>query len=166
MRNAPSSPVGPALVAVPRSRPAGKRRPYICLAALAASLLLAAGCTDSPARTAATPPVAPPAATYKAGHGLQLSPAARAFANITTTGFDGRLPAAALLRTARGNFVFVANGGWFLRTPVILAHDDGLTFTPREGLYDGDIVVTHGVTALWLAELQAVNGGVGCADGH
>lgn len=137
----------------------------LLLAGLAAGLLLAAGCTDSHARTAATPPVAS-AATYKAGHGIQLSPAARAFAQIATTGFDGRLPASALLRTARGNFVFVDNGGWFLRTPVTVATDDGLTVTLKDGLYDGDIVVTRGVSALWLAELQAVNGGVGCADGH
>jgi hypothetical protein len=141
-------------------------RKLLLPAGLAASLLLSSGCTDSHARTTATAPVAPPAATYKAGHGIQLSPAARAFAKIATVGFDGRLPVSALLRTARGNFVFVDNGGWFLRTPVIIAHDDGLTFTLKEGLYDGDIVVTHGVTALWLAELQAVNGGVGCADGH
>jgi hypothetical protein len=137
----------------------------LLLASLAAGLILAAGCTDSHARTAATPTVAP-AATYKAGHGIQLSPAARAFAQVATTGFEGRLPASALLRTARGNFVFVDNGGWFLRTPVAVAQDDGLTFTLKDGLYDGDIVVIRGVTALWLAELQAVNGGVGCADGH
>ncbi len=166
MKNTSSSPVGPALAAVPRSRPADKRRPYICLASLAAGLLLAAGCSDSHARTAAPPPAAPPAATYKAGHGIQLSAAARAFAQVATTGFDGRLPVSALLRTARGNFVFVDNGGWFLRTPVTVATDDGLTFTLKDGLYEGDIVVTHGVSALWLAELQAVNGGVGCADGH
>ena len=76
------------------------------------------------------------------------------------------LPAAALLRTVKGDFVFVANGDWYLRTPVQIgaAHGDWLEVTG--GLYEGDTVVTQGANALWLAELSATNGGVGCADGH
>ena len=35
-----------------------------------------------------------------------------------------------------------------------------------EGLYEGDKIVVSGTKALWLAEVQAVNGGVGCAHGH
>lgn len=136
----------------------------LLLAAAAATLLLATGCSYSRADAPAHEPV--PAAIYKAGHGLQLSPAAREFAGITTAEFDGRLPAAALLRTARGDFVFVVNGDWFLRTPVTVAAGNGPTYTLTNGLYEGDIVVTQGGSSLWLAEIQAVNGGVGCTDGH
>lgn len=132
---------------------------------LASAALLVSGCTESQARETATATPAP-AATYKTGHGLQLSPAAAAFAGVATAEFDGRLPAAALLRTVKGDFVYVANGEWLLRTPVTVATNDGLHFTLKDGLYEGDRVATAGVRALWLAELQAINGGVACADGH
>lgn len=131
------------------------------LLALAAAVLLVTGCADSHARSTAAEPA--PASTYKAGHGVQLSPAAARFAGLATAEFTGRLPAEARLRTVKGDFVYVANGGWLLRTPVRLA-PDGATVT--DGLYEGDVIVTQGVRALWLAELQAINGGVGCADGH
>lgn len=132
--------------------------------------------TTACTRTSATPPPAPPAsanataAHYKAGHGIQLSPAARTFVGITTADFATRLPASAVLRTVKGDFVYVANGPWFLRTPVTLGAADSpsapTSFALKEGLYEGDTFVAHGVRALWLAELQATNGGVGCADGH
>ena len=132
--------------------------------------LLALAVTTACTRTSATPPpAAPPPATaahYKAGHGIQLSPAARAFVGIATADFATRLPTAAVLRTVKGDFVYVANGPWFLRTPVTLGAADATSFALKEGLYEGDTFVTHGVRALWLAELQATNGGVGCADGH
>jgi hypothetical protein len=89
---------------------------------------------------------------------------------IATADFATRLPTAAVLRTVKGDFVYVANGPWFLRTPVTLGAADSPSapnsFALKEGLYEGDTIVTHGVRALWLAELQATNGGVGCADGH
>lgn len=128
--------------------------------------------TTSCTRTSATPPPAAPppasatAAHFKAGHGIQLSPTARAFVGIATADFATRLPTAAVLRTVKGDFVYVANGPWFLRTPVTLGAADATSFALKEGLYEGDTFVTHGVRALWLAELQATNGGVGCADGH
>lgn len=133
---------------------------FLSLLALAITLL-ANGCADSTARE--TAPTAEPAATYKAGHGVQLSPVAAQFADLATAEFIDRLPAEALLRTARGNFVYVVNDEWMLRTPITLAAD-GVTVIG--GLYEGDFIVTRGVRSLWLAELQAVNGGVGCADGH
>ncbi len=135
---------------------------------LALLTLATTACT----RTSATPPPAPPppasanAAHYKAGHGIQLSPAARAFVGIATADYATRLPTDAVLRTVKGDFVYVANGPWFLRTPVTLGAADATSFALKEGLYEGDTFVTHGVRALWLAELQATNGGVGCADGH
>ena len=34
-----------------------------------------------------------------------------------------------------------------------------------DGLLEGDVIAIAGVWGLWLAELQAIKGGVGCADG-
>ena len=130
-------------------------------AAWTLACLFASGCVDSRAQDHPGEPA--PAATYKAGHGLQLSPAAARFAGVTIAEFDGRLSGDALLRTIKGDFVYVTNGEWLLRTAVTMA-SDGVTV--RDGLYEGDRIVTQGVRTLWLAELQAINGGVGCADGH
>ena len=130
------------------------------------SALLLAGCGDSPAESTAGSVRAPdPAAVYKAGHGLKLSPFAREFVGLATTEFSGRLPAAALLRTVQGDFVFVANGDWFLRTPVTVSAADGAAFTVKDGLYEGDTVVTRGMRALWLAELHNLRAGQACARG-
>jgi hypothetical protein len=147
---------------------------FVAAAALAT---FATGCS----RTAAHSPLvaAPeptPAAIFKAGRGLQLSPTGAAFIGLKTDAVTARdfgaargvaaIPADALLRTAKGDFVFVANGGWFLRSPVKVGAREGAWLGVPEGLYEGDTVVVQGVRALWLAEIQAVNGGVGCADGH
>lgn len=134
------------------------------IAVLGSGLLLAAGCTDSQAHPTTSEPVA--ASSYKAGHGVQLTPTAARFAGLVTAEFTGRLPADALLRTAKGDFVYVANGPWLLRTPVTVQGDPLAGFTVSDGLYEGDVIATGGVRVLWLAELQAINGGVGCADGH
>lgn len=128
---------------------------------LAAVALATSGCADSHATDAHEHDVAT-ACTYKASHGLQLNEHATRFAGVEIAEFDGTLPAGALLRTARGNFVYVENDGWLLRTAVTLDSDQQVD----SGLYEGDRIVVAGTRALWLAELQAVNGGVGCADGH
>lgn len=132
------------------------------------------GCLESRAGTTATEPV--PAATYKAGYGVQLSQTARTFAGLETgdvvshafagAGEATAVPIQALLRTVRGDFVYVGNGDWFLRTPVTTGAIDGTHVEIKEGLYEGDTVVVGGVRALSLTEVQALNGGVGCADGH
>lgn len=117
-----------------------------------------------------------PAVVFKAGRGLQLGEAAAQFIGLATTEVAARdlpgaagaaaIPESALLRTVRGEFVFVANGDWFLRTPVhIGAVADGW-IEIRDGLYEGDTVVAQGARALLLAEIQAVNGGVSCTHGH
>lgn len=134
----------------------------LLLTVVSTTLLLATGCADSRANAPATEPV--PASTYKAGHGVRLTPAAAQFAGLATAEFTGTLPPAALLRTAKGDFVYVANGDWFLRTPVRVATAPGGGLRVDDGLYEGDVLVTAGVRMLWLAELQAINGGVGCAD--
>ena len=132
------------------------------------------GCARAQAETPEPAPA--PAAVYKAGRGLQFAPAATQLFAIQTGEVSTRdfatakgaaaIPTEALLRTVKGDFVYVANGGWFLRTPVTVGAADGTWVEVKEGLYEGDSIVTHGTRALWLAELQAVNGGVGCADGH
>jgi len=127
------------------------------------ALLALSGCTDSHAAPA---PETAPAALYKAGHGLQLSPAAREFTDVATAPFASRIPTEALVRTAKGDFVYVANGPWLLRTPVTVTTGDGLSFGVVDGLYEGDLVVVRGARMLWVTELGALNGGVGCADGH
>jgi hypothetical protein len=35
-----------------------------------------------------------------------------------------------------------------------------------DGLLEGDVIAVAGGRYLWLAELQDIKGGVGCADGH
>jgi hypothetical protein len=146
---------------------------FLALVSLAACML--SGCGESHAAVAATPEPTP-AAAYKAGHGIQLTPTARQFvglatAEVGTHAFAGgasvaAVPSEALLRTVKGDFVFVANGEWFLRTPVVIGAADATHVEIKEGLYEGDAIVVRGVRGLSLAELQALNGGVGCADGH
>ena len=73
------------------------------------------------------------------------------------------VPTSSVLQAGAGNFVFVANGGHFLRTRVQLGTQrDGWTAIP-DGLLAGDFVVTNGVSALWCLELQATKAGAGCA---
>lgn len=150
-------------------------KPLLPLVLAALTGITVSGCNRSAAQLVAVPEPAP-AAVFKAGHGVQLSAAASATIGLATAEVGTRdvaaakavaaVPAAALLRTVRGAFVYVANGEAFLRTPVTLGATDGGWLEIASGLYEGDRVVTHGTRALWLAELQAVNGGVGCADGH
>lgn len=130
-----------------RRRPAV---PFLLILAFAAELALS-GCSDSHATAESAEP--PATCTYKKGRGLRLTPTAAEFAGLAFADFTGDLPASARLRTIKGDFVYVENDGWLLRTPA-------------EALYEGDRIVVSGVRTLWLAELQAVNGGVGCADGH
>ena len=76
------------------------------------------------------------------------------------------IPRRALLSTAEGHFVYATNGSFFLRTPIKVGamNDDHAEVT--EGLYAGDVVVTAGVTSLWMAELQVLRGGKACTCGH
>lgn len=137
------------------------------------SALVFSGCGASHAKPAETN-ASEPAAIYKAGYGLRLSPSASELTGLITMDVADRvgahgsglvIPVGALLRTVKGDFVYVANGGWFLRTPVTIGAADDHWVHVNDGLYAGDAVVARGVRTLWLAELQAVNGGVGCADG-
>ena len=130
---------------------------------IAAALLSA--CTRAPAEAAAR--AAPePAAVYNAARGLKLTPFASEFIQLASAEFAAdRVPAAAVLRTVQGTFVYVANGGWYLRTPVTLGPPsaDGAWLAVQAGLYDGDRIVTNGVRALWLGELHFLRAGQACA---
>lgn len=147
----------------------------LLLAAIVSGAVLLSSCAKSHAAVDATTEP-PPAATYKAGHGVQLTAKARLFAGLATAevgthAFAGSnantaVPLSALLRTVRGDFIYVANGAWFLRTPVVTGAADATHVEIKDGLYEGDTIVIRGVRALSLAEIQALNGGVGCADGH
>lgn len=76
------------------------------------------------------------------------------------------IPASAVVESVRGSFVYAVNGGAFLRTPVVLGSRQGDRIEVLDGLFEGDEIVTAGASNLWMIELQAVNGGKGCADGH
>lgn len=152
----------------------------LTLAGLAALGVHLSGCkSDMDAMVAELQQVtdSPTAATYKEGRGIALNERAAKFVGLSTaevaidealTGSDfyPAVPEKSLLRTARGTFVFAQNGEWFLRTQVEPGSTaDGWTVV-TDGLYEGDVVVVDGVDDLWLAEISAVNGGVGCAHGH
>ncbi len=144
--------------------------------ALLAGSLVYSGCSRSHADGHDHAHDHTPAATYKAGHGLQLSEAGQKFLGVKTVEVGladvgqakgvAAIPHESLLRTVKGDFVFVVNGPWYLRTPVTVGAADGLMIEIKEGLYEGDKIVSKGKQDLWLAEIQAVNGGVGCVHGH
>jgi multidrug efflux pump subunit AcrA (membrane-fusion protein) len=69
------------------------------------------------------------------------------------------LPHAAVLRTATGIFVYVANGTHLLRTPVQTGASDGEHIEILDGLYAGDVVAIAAVEQLWLTELRLTKGG-------
>ncbi len=72
----------------------------------------------------------------------------------------------AVVESVRGTFVYALNGESYLRTPVKLGTRSGDRVEIVDGLFEGDEVVASGAKDIWLVELQAVNGGKGCADGH
>lgn len=72
------------------------------------------------------------------------------------------IPDTALLHAADGTFVYVANGEHFTRTKIKTgATTDGYVEV-EDGLYAGDVVVTRGISSLWLIELSALKGGKPC----
>lgn len=139
----------------------------ISIISLSLASFVVSGCSESHAADSHDHAAEPtPACSYKEGMGLELSQRGAKFIGLQIAEFDGKLPKEALLRTAKGDFVFVQNGDRYLRTPVKVAATGNSTFELMEGLYEGDTIVVQGTRGLWLAELQAINGGVGCADGH
>lgn len=112
--------------------------------------------------------------SYRAGRGITLSAKAiTALAlemaevqNAAASSAYPAIPESSVLETIRGDFVYTLNGSAFLRVPVKLgARANGMVVV-EDGLFEGDQVVKSGSYDLWMIELQAVNGGRGCADGH
>ncbi len=76
------------------------------------------------------------------------------------------VPAAAVLRTAEGEFVYVANESYFTRTAVKTAARNDRIVEVTDGLYAGDRIVAHTVAPLWMTELQSLRAGQSCSHGH
>ncbi len=113
----------------------------------------------------------PKAVEFKKGQGLLLSAEAIEFIGLRKAEAQAKadrvlVPVQALLRTSEGVFVFVQNGQRWLRTAVKFGVESNGSVQVADGLLEGDVIAVAGVRDLWLAELQAVKGGVGCADGH
>ncbi len=70
------------------------------------------------------------------------------------TGSVLTVPRSALLDSARGTFVYVSNGGAFLRTAVKTGAIDADRVEISDGLYAGDVVVIAAVEKLWVTELR------------
>lgn len=93
---------------------------------------------------------------------LPGSPTVGSTVNLTLRGPARQgtaVPQAALLRTATGTFVYVANGQHLLRTPVKTGANDGEYIEILDGLYAGDVIATAAVEQLWLTELRLTKGG-------
>lgn len=108
---------------------------------------------------------------FKEGKGVELSEVTRKSLGLETTevtdGKNGSLvPDTSILETADGKFVYVENGVHFIRTPIKTGNSSNGSVEVVDGLYAGDVVVSRPVDFLWYIELQAIRGGVACADGH
>lgn len=82
------------------------------------------------------------------------------------TGEVVTVPKDAILKTAEGEFVYVANEEYFARTPVKTASRNGEVVEVVDGLFAGDEVVCKQVAPLWMTELQAIRAGQSCCAGH
>ena len=69
------------------------------------------------------------------------------------------VPRSAILDSATGKFVYLASGGFYLRTAVKTgaSNDDFVAVT--DGLKAGDVIVTAPVQILWLTELRLTMAG-------
>jgi len=76
------------------------------------------------------------------------------------------IPATAFVDSVKGPFVYIANGNSYLRTPIRIGAQQNGVVEVLDGLFEGDVIVAHGSSGLWMVELQAVNAGKGCADCH
>lgn len=76
------------------------------------------------------------------------------------------VPRSALLKTADGTFVYVVNGGFYVRTAVKVGALSAEHAEITDGLYTGDQIVVTPVMSLWLAELQVLRGGKACSCGQ
>lgn len=136
-----------------------------------AIVALASGCgkqSHAPVEVADQQFVAP---LHKDGEGISLCGATKESINLKTASVAERsegtehiltVPKAAVLNTTAGSSVYVENGDYFKRTDVKLGRTFGDSIEIKEGVYEGDVVVTDAAQTLWLIELRAVKGGKGC----
>lgn len=93
------------------------------------------------------------------------SPEIGSFVKLTLTAPSVTVPSvprSAVIDGATGAFVYVVNGGAYLRTPVKLGAHSSEYVEITDGLYPGDVVVTTQVGQLWLTELRLTKGGGHC----
>lgn len=83
-------------------------------------------------------------------------------ANIPSENPTITIPREALIRGTTETFVYVQNGDAYLRTVVESGRENKDSVEIKDGLLEGDVVVTQGAMDLWLVELRAVKGGQGC----
>ena len=83
-------------------------------------------------------------------------------ANIPSDETVASIPREALIRGSGDSFVYVQNGEAYLRTVVQPGREVNGSVEIKDGLLEGDLVVTKGAMDLWLVELRAVKGGQGC----
>lgn len=74
------------------------------------------------------------------------------------------VPRSALLEAAEGTFVFVLNGGSFLKTPVKVGTSNEQFVEITDGVLPGDQVASAAVRQLWLTELMFTKGGHSCCE--
>lgn len=72
------------------------------------------------------------------------------------------VPREALITGPAESFVYVQNGEAYLRTVVQPGRRSSDSVEVKDGLLEGDSVVSRGAMDLWLIELRAVKGGQGC----
>jgi multidrug efflux pump subunit AcrA (membrane-fusion protein) len=72
------------------------------------------------------------------------------------------VPKSAVIHGAAGSIVFARTGGHFSRVTVTTGAETDGWIEITDGLYEGDVVVTAAVEALWLIELCALKGGTPC----
>jgi hypothetical protein len=76
------------------------------------------------------------------------------------------VPAAAVMRTAEGEFVYAVNEEHFKRVPVQTGGRNTDSVEITDGLYAGDQIVANQVVPLWMTELQTLRAGKSCCEGH
>jgi len=111
--------------------------------------------------------------SFRAGRGITLNEAAKVAVGlevetVETSGNESALfiTESALVETVRGDFVYTLNGAAYVRVAVKTGTRADGRVEIIDGLLEGDELVVGGAYDLWMIELQAVNGGRGCADGH
>lgn len=72
------------------------------------------------------------------------------------------VPKEALIKGTTESFVYVQNEDAYLRTVVTPGRESADKVEIKEGLFEGDFVVSKAAMDLWLVELRAVKGGQGC----